>query len=168
MDLNLIWCHGAQAGPWGAKSRALAEAASDAGFTLEAIDFQDIDTPDDRIERLVDRARADRRPTVIAGSSMGGYVATAAARLVPVSGLFLVAPAFYLPGYETHVFTDLPESVTVVHGWNDDVVPVENSIRFARRHKAALHILDDGHRLSDNIGTVRSLFEQFLKPFSAA
>jgi len=168
MELNIIWCHGAQAGPWGAKSKALAEAASEAGFTLDAIDFQDIDTPDDRIERLVDRIRADKRPAVIAGSSMGGYIATATARLAPIHGLFLVAPAFYLPGYETHVFTDLPEAVTVVHGWNDDVVPVDNSIRFAKLHKAALHILDDDHRMSNNVAAVRSLFEQFLKPFSDA
>jgi hypothetical protein len=49
-----------------------------------------------------------------------------------------------------------------VHGWHDDIVPVENSIRWAREHQAALHILDSNHRLEDRIEAICSLLRAFL------
>jgi hypothetical protein len=50
----------------------------------------------------------------------------------------------------------------VVHGWSDDIVPVENSIRWAREHRAALHILDSDHRLQDQLTTIDVLLRFFL------
>ena len=94
---------------------------------------------------------------------MGGYVACAAARHKDVIGLFLLAPAFYLPGYDMHVFSGLPKAISVIHGWNDSVVPVENSIRFAKRHKANLHILDDNHTLEESTEVLCALFARFLE-----
>jgi len=49
-----------------------------------------------------------------------------------------------------------------VHGWRDDVVPVENSLKFAREHSATLHILESDHRLHDVLSLVNYLFEFFL------
>ena len=51
---------------------------------------------------------------------------------------------------------------TIVHGWKDDVVPVEQSIEFARRYGCALHILDSDHRLQDEVRFLKYLFEYFL------
>jgi alpha-beta hydrolase superfamily lysophospholipase len=42
---------------------------------------------------------SDYDEIVLMGSSMGAYVATVAAETIKPSGLFLLAPAFYLPGY---------------------------------------------------------------------
>jgi pimeloyl-ACP methyl ester carboxylesterase len=50
----------------------------------------------------------------------------------------------------------------IVHGWHDAVVPVDNSIRWAREHRAALHILDSDHRLEDQIGEICILLRSFL------
>jgi fermentation-respiration switch protein FrsA (DUF1100 family) len=50
----------------------------------------------------------------------------------------------------------------VVHGWRDDVVPFEDSIRFARAHHAALHLLESDHNLHSQIRVVQYLFEYFL------
>lgn len=162
MDVNLIWCHGSKSQPWANKSKSLADAASDAGFTMDALDFQDLPNPDDRVARLVENMQDSGKPSILAGSSMGGYVASAAAKQADVLGLFLLAPAFYLPGYDMHVFSNLPPTVTVLHGWNDDVVPVENSIRFAKLHKADLHILNDGHRLAESVDDACRLFTSTL------
>ena len=52
--------------------------------------------------------------------------------------------------------------MTIVHGWHDDVVPFDNSIRYAREHTATLHVLDSDHRLQDVIGQINYLFEYFL------
>jgi fermentation-respiration switch protein FrsA (DUF1100 family) len=41
-----------------------------------------------------------------------------------------------------------------VHGWRDDVVPVDNSIRYARENLATLHVVDGDHRLTENIDEI--------------
>jgi hypothetical protein len=56
----------------------------------------------------------------------------------------------------------LPKSTAIVHGWRDDIVPVENSWRFAKQHSAELHILDDDHRLISTLPKISTLFSQFL------
>jgi surfactin synthase thioesterase subunit len=50
-----------------------------------------------------------------------------------------------------------------VHGWHDDIVPVENSIRWAREQRAALHILDGDHRLQEQIPAICQLLAAFLQ-----
>lgn len=167
-DLNLVWCHGSLSTPWGTKSLALAETAKAHGLTMDGPDFQDLEEPDQRVERLLDLLARDGRPAILAGSSMGGYVAAAAAKRTEVLGLFLLAPAFYFPGYAEHVFSNLPEHVTVIHGWTDDVVPVENAIRFARTHRATLHVLDDNHRLEGSTDKLCALFDRFLTTITQA
>ena len=42
----------------------------------------------------------------------------------------------------------------IVHGWHDDVVPVENSIRFAQSEHANLHILNGNHGLTENLDDI--------------
>ena len=90
-------------------------------------------------------------PMVLVGSSMGGHVSAAAAARVRPLGLFLLAPAFYMPGFEAYTPQDVACPTAIVHGWHDAIVPVENSMRWAREHKAALHVLNSDHRLEDRI-----------------
>ena len=49
-----------------------------------------------------------------------------------------------------------------MHGWRDDVIPVENSIRFAREQKATLHLVDSDHGLLDQIRAINHYFTYFL------
>lgn len=165
-NVRLIWCHGSLSQPWGTKSKELADIAQAMGVTMEALDFQDLENPDERVERMVAKLKEADTPAVLAGSSMGGYVASAAARHSDVAGLFLLAPAFYFKGYDVHVFSGLPEAISIIHGWDDDVVPVENSIRFAGLHKANLHLVPDGHRLSGSLDSIGTLFAHFLSSFA--
>ncbi|MBI9079445.1 MAG: alpha/beta fold hydrolase [Pseudodesulfovibrio sp.] len=163
----LIWCHGSQSQPWGNKSKSLADTASAAGLSMDALDFQDMPNADDRVTLLVDKVKSIGRPAILAGSSMGGYVACAASKDANILGLFLLAPAFYLPNYDRHVFSGLPKNISMVHGWNDNVIPVENSIRFSKLHKANLHILNDDHRLENSTGIINHLFVHFLKSIAS-
>ncbi len=90
-------------------------------------------------------------------------MATAAAADVGAAGLFVLAPAYFMAGYE-ELTPDPPAIPTViVHGWHDDIVPVENSIRFAAMGSATLHVLDGDHRLTANIGAINDYLEQFLR-----
>lgn len=166
-DYSLYWCHGSLGQPWGAKSKALSHIAEQAGLTMIAPDFRKTEAPDERVAMLAELLAESDKPAIIAGSSMGGYVAAAATARADVRGLFLLAPAFYFPGYAVHVFSSLPPAVTVVHGWTDDVVPVDNSIRFARTHRADLHVVADGHRLQKSIDPLCLLFASFLEAATA-
>lgn len=94
---------------------------------------------------------------------MGGYVATALSEHLKPSGLFLLAPAFYIPGYATQNPIPHADKVSIIHGWHDDIVPLENSIRFAKEHNSTLHIIDGEHHLRENIDTIAELFTLFLK-----
>jgi alpha/beta superfamily hydrolase len=99
---------------------------------------------------------------VLVGSSMGGHVSAAAAKRLGARGLFLLAPAFYMAGYEQYTPQDVPCPTVIVHGWRDDIVPVEQGIRWAREHRAALHVLDSDHRLEDQIDAICVLLRAFL------
>ena len=55
-----------------------------------------------------------------------------------------------------------PARRAIVHGWRDDIVPVESSIRWAREHHAALHVLNSDHRLEDRIEAICALLRGFL------
>ena len=163
---TVVFSHGQESGPWGTKIRLMAELVRDMGCTADSIDYQGIADPTERVEKCV-RECADINDTLIlVGSSMGGHVATAAAADVGAAGLFVLAPAYYMEGYED--LTPEPPSmpICIVHGWHDDVVPVENSIRYARSCSATLHIVDGDHRLTANINEIKRHLEYFVNEIS--
>jgi pimeloyl-ACP methyl ester carboxylesterase len=129
---------------------------------VESIDYRGLDNPAERVEKLVAAAASIRGPVVLVGSSLGGHVSAAAAARVKPCGLFLLAPAFYMPGFEPYTPRDISCPTVIVHGWRDDIVPIENSLRWAREHRAALHVLDSDHRLEDRIEAICAFLELFL------
>lgn len=159
----VCFSHGKDSGPWGAKISAMADLARDRGLEVDSIDYRGMNDPSARTDKLVASCEALSRPLVLVGSSMGGHVAAAAsARLSDVRGLFLIAPAFYVPGYEHLTPEPRAARITIVHGWRDDVVPPANSIRFAARHQASLHLIDGDHRLNDRLFEINRFFDWFL------
>ena len=161
-DRYVVFSHGKESGPWGAKIAAMAEIARSEGFEPESVDYQGVEDPDDRVTRLLSFCKDLRGSLVLVGSSMGGHVSTKAAALLQARGMFLLAPAFYMPGHENQTPKPPKIPITIVHGWRDDIVPVENSIRFAKQYDATLHIIDTDHRMQDNIAQINYLFEYFL------
>jgi pimeloyl-ACP methyl ester carboxylesterase len=162
MGRYVVFSHGKDSGPWGAKITAMAEIARAEGYEVESVDYRGIDAPQERLTRLLAYCRELRGSLVLVGSSLGGHVCTAASALLQADGLFLLAPAFYMPGFEQETPKPADCPVTIVHGWKDEVVPVDNSIRYARTHTATLHVLDTDHRMHDRIGEINYLFEYFL------
>ena len=158
----VVFSHGKESGPWGKKIIALAETARSEGYTVESIDYRGIDTVEGRVAKLAEGCKNLQGELVLVGSSLGGFVATAASSFLHARGLFLMAPALYLDGLPTlrPKVVDCP--VELVHGWHDDVVPLEHSMRFAREYGAALHLLNDDHGLHGSIRRIKNLFEYFL------
>ncbi len=162
----VIFSHGQESGPWGTKIRAMAEAVKRHGFEVHSVDYQGIADPGERVEKLVAECREVSGTLLLVGSSMGGHVATAAATEVGAKGLFVLAPAYYMEGFEdiTPQAPDIP--ICIVHGWHDEIVPVENSIRFAQSCSATLHLVDGDHRLTGNIDQINEYLVQFITSFT--
>ena len=158
----VVFSHGKESGPWGSKITAMAEAARDLQFTVLSIDYRGMDDPADRVRKLIAECGALDAPPVLVGSSMGGHVAAAASSQLRAAGLFLLAPAFYMQGYEEYTPQEVACPTAIVHGWRDDIVPVDNALRWAREHRAALHVFDSDHRLEDHIGPICRLLRDFL------
>jgi pimeloyl-ACP methyl ester carboxylesterase len=161
MNKLVIYNHGKDSTPWGEKTLAFADVAKRHGYKMESPDYRDEINPDERVKQLLTMDFSDFSKIVMIGSSMGAYVATVAAETLPVSGLFLLAPAFYLPDYQRHEFKPLGQT-WVFHGWQDDIVPPENSWRFCQQYRCRLLMLDDGHRLMSQIPLLRNEFDRFL------
>ena len=158
----VVFSHGQESGPWGHKITALADTARAEGYSPESIDYRGIDSPRDRIARLMEFCKDLQGDLVLVGSSLGGYVSAAAASHLHARGVFLMAPAIYMEGLPELRKGALDSPTMVVHGWRDEVVPYEHSVRFATTYGASLHLVDGDHRLHNQLRLIRYLFEYFL------
>ena len=82
---------------------------------------------------------------------------------IMVVGLFLMASAVGLENLEPTSPKPIAEKTLLVHGWNDDVVPVENAINFARNYQVQLYLLPSDHRLITQLDSVANIFQNFLQ-----
>lgn len=162
----IIFSHGKDSEPWGSKIIALAACARELGYQAESVDYRGIDDPRERVNALMNFAKPLRPASmpgpILVGSSLGGHVCTAASVDLCASGLFLMAPAFFMPGYEQYTPKPALCPIAIVHGWNDDIVPIDNSIRYAREHHATLHAIDSDHRMTAQIDMIVACFKLFL------
>ena len=163
---TLVFSHGQESGPWGSKIRAMAEQAKALGCEAVSIDYQGIADPTERVQKLIAEASVIDDRLILVGSSMGGHVATAAAEQLGAAGLFVLAPAYFMEGFEELTPEPPTMPICIVHGWRDDVVPVENSIRFAQNCHASLHLIDGDHRLTTNIDEINDYLKRFIDMIS--
>jgi alpha/beta superfamily hydrolase len=166
---TVCFSHGQESGPWGTKIRALAEVARGLGHPVESLDYQGMHDPQARARKLGDWCRAQPAPAILVGSSLGGYVALAAASEVGAAGLFLLAPALNVPGYEAIPVPTPPSCrMLIVHGWYDDLLPWPGSTRYGELSGARVVLVPDGHRLVADLPGLCRLFRLFLLELGAA
>lgn len=159
----VVFSHGQDGEPWGAKIIAMADVARRHELRVESVDYRGMADPAARVARLLAFCRELPGSFLLVGSSMGGHVAAAVSSEVPTRGMFLLAPAFFMRGYEQCTPQPAACPIEIVHGWNDDIVPAQNSIRFAQQYKSTLYLLDSDHRLTANLDEVCQLFDLFLR-----
>jgi predicted esterase len=165
--MKVIFSHGKESGPWGSKIRKLAAIAEQLNCTVDSIDYTDLINPEQRVERLSALLQQESEPVILVGSSMGGYVSvvTALQYQAKIKGVFVLAPALYIPGYAVQEFRlgdNNKFPIEIVHGWNDEVIPSDNSYLFAKENRSSLHLLPGDHRLNDSLPMIEPLFERFL------
>lgn len=172
MPGHCILCHGFESGPDATKVTALAEAAERRGWTHERPDFTDLDAKREvsglgdvaaRVQRLLALARdaASRGPLVLAGSSLGAWIAGRVSLEVPTAGLFLLAPPVTLDPEHPLVAARVPTSI--VHGWDDELIPAADVVGWAHERRARLLLVDDTHRLSAHVDAGAAAFADLLE-----
>ena len=163
--MKVYFSHGKESGPWGSKIKRLTSIAKDQGFSVDSIDYSDLLDPDMRVKRLIKILENEKEDFILVGSSMGGYVSLVASEEVNVKGMFLLAPALFMDGYKKQTYHhnhDYNTAIEIVHGWSDNIIPPENSIKFAQNSDCSLHLITGDHRLNSSLDIVERLFSQFL------
>ena len=161
-DRYVVFSHGKDSEPWGRKISLLAGTARAEGYEVDSVDYRGIDEPTARVARLVEACQGLSGELVLVGSSLGGYVALAAAALLHARGVFLMAPAIYFDGLPPLRPRPLDCPGTIVHGWQDEVVPCDHSVRFGREHALTLHLINADHRMHGQLRLIQQLFEHFI------
>ena len=160
---QIVFSHGKESGPYGVKITAMIKVADELGYQSVSIDYQGIDDPEARVTKLVDHVRTEHSNVILVGSSMGSYVSIKASQQLHAAGLFLLAPAVYMPGYESQQMTVTAKEVMLLHGWEDEIVPVANVQRYAREQACDLLLLHDDHVLRHSLDRICAEFSAFLK-----
>jgi len=166
----LILSHGLESGPDATKVSALAVVAEALGFRSVRPDYRDLDAGRDvsridaRIARLKQQVPADA-PVVLAGSSLGAFISGFASLDLNCVGLFLIALPLAISGYPRR-FAAASVPTALVHGWDDELCPVEDAIAFARGRGDAFIAVRDDHRLSAHVDFVAAQFRDFLGGFA--
>ncbi|TAN07383.1 MAG: alpha/beta hydrolase [Rhodanobacteraceae bacterium] len=173
MPGHVILSHGSKSGPDASKVSALTLVAESLGWSTSRPDYRKEDAlgyvgaVPPRIERLVAAMQGASRPLVLAGSSMGAFVSGLASLRAPCDGLFLMAlPVGVAGGPRT--FDAAPRVPgMLVHGWRDELCPVEGALAFARERGMPALLLDDDHRLTRHVAVLERQFEWFLQTLVA-
>ena len=162
MKKIVIYNHGKDSTPWGEKTIGFAEVTKRHNYSFESPDYRLQPDPDKRVEQLLTLNLSSYDEIVLVGSSMGAYVATVASETIKLKGLFLLAPAFYLPDYRKTAFKPTAEAIRVFHGWQDTIVPPENSWRFCHKYCIRLNLYDTDHRMLSVMPQLIDEFNRFL------
>jgi len=165
---QIILSHGSDSSPDATKVSVLAALAESLGWSTQRPDYREDDrnghagsvTP--RITRLRAAMEALQAPPVLVGSSMGAFVSGLASLERPVAGLFLLATPAAIPDYESAFDLRLDVPTVLIHGWRDEVCPLDEVYEFAGRRQLPLLVLDDDHRLSASVETISQQFRVFL------
>ena len=163
----VVFSHGKETGPNGRKINTLREIAHSAGAHTISVDYTSTMDPALRVQLLLDTVLPEHHGLIFVGSSMGGYVSTVASRTLKPDALLLMAPAFGLEDYPELYPTPSANSIAAVHGWHDEVVPVENAIHWAKHYQAKLVLVNDDHSLHKEVGTVGELLVKMITQLQA-
>jgi len=151
--MKILFLHGLESGPHGSKYQALKE------MFVEVLspDCSGIKDETERLKIIEEEIHRETGPFLVVGSSMGGLMALLLQQRHPeqVAGLVLCAPAIHRPAAVDLDLNNLPPTI-VIHGTQDDVVPIAVSLPFGSR----LRKVEDDHRLSNSMTEIlRAVFE---------
>ena len=170
---HIILSHGSDSGPDAVKVSSLARLAQSLGWQTTRPDYREDDvlgyaaSVAPRVAKLRGIIGTLDAPPVLVGSSMGAFISGLVSRDAPIAGLFLMATPPLIPGFPVSfdMATDIP--VELIHGWRDEICPLEPVYRLAEARRIPLLVLDDDHRLKSSMDVIASQFHGFLERVAA-
>ncbi|MDF3981193.1 alpha/beta hydrolase [Luteibacter sp. PPL201] len=166
---HIILSHGSDSGPDATKVSALAALAERLGWSTVRPDYREADrlgyagSIAPRLATLGEALAAAPVPPVLVGSSMGAFVSGLASLDAPVAGLFLLALPTRIPGYPRAFAAREGVPSFLVHGYADDVCPLDDALAFASGRRMPALLVDDDHRLGATLGDIEAEFGRFLE-----
>lgn len=171
MKSHVIISHGLESSPDATKATALSRVVEAMGWTSERPDYRDWDNNPamtrlgdvrGRIERLNALAKKVQGPLILAGSSMGAFISARVSLNVPVAGLFLMAPPTQLEGFDIKLeAANVP--TCIVHGWDDELIPATEVVKWAHPRRDQLVLVNDSHRLAEHVEFCAEVFARFAQ-----
>lgn len=187
--ITVIYSHGRKGSPWyGFKIEALRPIALKMGINMISIRYPEEMPVEEMEDKLFNVIKDDVNvpgDLVLLSSSRGAYISTRISQKIidlfeteevrmdddktlpkrHLLGQFLIAPAFYIkPDYypDQNPTPATGMKTTIVHGFDDNVIDCENSIKFAKLFKSQLYLIEGGHRMNSQRDRLCLLFESFL------
>lgn len=157
---KILFLHGLESGPYGGKYHTLV----DAGYEVAAPDMRG-DNLTTRVEKATELL--EKEPMIVVGSSYGGVTAVLSAMRanVTIPGMVLCAPALERDEEpNTPLQLNVLCPTIIVHGKQDEVIPLEVSRRFVERNShVKLVEVQDGHRLSNSMTEILTAVSQLTQ-----
>ena len=152
---RVYFFHGLESAPVGTKSLRLEE-----DFEVVAPDFQEMDIWE-RLDKA-DEVTEGMGDLMVVGSSYGGLLAALLYSRRPerFRGYVLMAPAFYLDAADD--IERMPDNAIVIHGVDDEVVPIESVREFCTAYGVEMREVDDDHRLHGSLDAMVRAVRQVL------
>ncbi len=143
-DTTVHFFHGRESTPHGTKYRRLSES-----LDVVSPDFQNMDIWE-RVEKA-ERLTEGMTDLVIVGSSYGGLLTALLYSRHPerFRGYVLMAPALHLDAAEQ--VEHMPDNAVVIHGVNDEIVPVDAVREKCAQFGVEVTEVDDNHRLHESL-----------------
>lgn len=187
--ITVIYSHGRFGSPWyGFKIEALRPVALKMGINMISIRYPEqmaIEEMEDKLFNVIKDDVNVPGDLVLLSSSRGAYISTRISQKIidlfeneevrmdddktlpqrHLLGQFLIAPAFYIkPDYypDQNPAPAKEMKTTIVHGFDDNVIDCDNSIRFAKQFKSQLYLIEGGHRMNSQRDRLCLLFESFM------
>jgi len=175
----LYYLHGYQSSPTGEKATIFKK-------TLGAIPIAYCDDSPEHLvisqclNRISEALKNDYE-VVLIGSSLGGLLAASTALTHPtVTQLILLNPAIIPPETDLHTIKGMPlrileemkdprlfeqkipVPITILRGIQDDLVPDEWILSFAKAQQATIQLYNDDHRFSKNLQNLPMIISELL------
>jgi alpha/beta superfamily hydrolase len=171
LKAHVIISHGLESSPDATKATALSRVVEAMGCSSERPDYRQWDSDQSnnhlgdvqgRIACLHTLAKKVDAPLILAGSSMGAFISARVSLVVPVAGLFMMAPPTQLKGFEIKLeAADIP--TCIVHGWDDELIPAVEVVKWAQPRRNELVLVNDSHRLAEHVEFCAEVFARFVR-----
>lgn len=174
----LYYVHGYLSSPDGDKATLFTDQ-----LQAKAIKYRDV--PPEKLViadclTQIQKKISDDEQAMLIGSSLGGFLAAKTAQLKSIIKLILINPAIIPPTVDISTIDDMPHrilkdmqdetlflkkissDITILVGTNDDLVPNDWSIEFAKAQGATIQFFRDDHRFSNHIHQLPSIIKHLI------